>query len=517
MLEPIKPWNNDAYKERLKKRLAMEERLSQKLLETITAPSIKDTTDYYINLNNIENSNFILTDSANINKIKYWLDRFISSWNESLSKCVPYITIDLLGDLSKLADFISTTDEYLSNTDENIIREILDNPSKNVLLNRLITQKKLLREWDLLDYRKSKLEKERMKAYINDDTNKVNEIIKKNWELENEIKKNEKKVIKNEERVQKSLDQLENIDNQTRIDLKKDVLFYRDFADVVDGIDIIKPNNLSYKQLIKEIRDWIAHSRYKLCKQGIYINNPELEDQHWKDFECKIKRESLEKLTTILKRYKKTHYSYKIQDIDSLDFTWWIEKILKNIHLERQDNNGNTTSWLVISKNFKWMLRNFFKNHPLNKENLIFALDILSWNKKSTFNNEMTQILKNIKRGQTFNEVKKIITSDNKWKWVWISSFWIEYIQNYSMFLLIYTHYINNIQSSPRQTPSNQRPTEEHRRDAFAHWNYAILPWSDDILLWDYPADVWSWVWEEKVSLKTLYDECFWEERRLEN
>jgi hypothetical protein len=33
------------------------------------------------------------------------------------------------------------------------------------------------------------------------------------------------------------------------------VLFYRDFADVVDGIDIIKPNNLSYKQLIKEIRD----------------------------------------------------------------------------------------------------------------------------------------------------------------------------------------------------------------------------------------------------------------------
>lgn len=72
MSAPNKPWNNDLYKERLKKRLAMETQISQSLFNTFCDPYMKDS-DFYIGLKNIENSNFnwiFFSNSAL--RLKWW-------------------------------------------------------------------------------------------------------------------------------------------------------------------------------------------------------------------------------------------------------------------------------------------------------------------------------------------------------------------------------------------------------------------------------------------------------------
>ena len=44
-----------------------------------------------------------------------------------------------------------------------------------------------------------------------------------------------------------------------------------------------------------KVRNGLMHHRYLMCKDGIYINNPEIPSVHKTGFEAFIKREFLEK------------------------------------------------------------------------------------------------------------------------------------------------------------------------------------------------------------------------------
>jgi hypothetical protein len=90
-----------------------------------------------------------------------------------------------------------------------------------------------------------------MVAFINDDLNRIDNILEDQSQLKIKLDKIEKKIGK-------KIDKLNKINTDKNID--KDILFlYFSFKDIHHGIDIIKPNDksqkLSYKQLFKEIRD----------------------------------------------------------------------------------------------------------------------------------------------------------------------------------------------------------------------------------------------------------------------
>ena len=438
-----------------------------------------------------------------LNEIKHYFDESLFSKTKCLWECNAYFKAGILGDFIKLIDFISTIDENLNNINNDVLIRILDNPLHNRYIKQIDNHVKHMKEWKDLNGDEYHLNYERMVAFTNNDENRMKNILQDRQDLE---KKLNKKVQKIDEFNKKDDVENNNID-------KNSLLLYLSFRDIHNGIDIIKPNDpskrLSYKQLFQEIRDWIAHSNYALCSEGIYVNNP-ASDSHWKDFECTIRWDSLEKISDVLKKYKKTNYYYIIKNIDNLDFSGWIEKILKNIHLEKTDSNGNVIEWFVMSENIKNMIRDFFKNHPLNKNNLKFVINILTWNSKSTFNRTMNDIFSCLDpKSTTLEALENNIKNKKSFSDTDINPLlYAECIPNYILLLLIYKYYIKNIKSSPRKTPNNQISTEEHRRNAFAHWNFAILPWVEYILLWDPPQDKISPVWEEKINLKSLYNEC---------